>query len=885
MQRFFHSVGGDKLVSLTPMHRLFQNFIFLLALILLPVSLVAQDATLKGKVRDSYSHELDSVMVQIKSLKIKTYTDKEGNYYLKVPPGKYFVHFDHPNYKPGVEVVSLGPAANLNVYPKLIERFKIGAVDINDTQKPTDLEDPYNVGSLKIPLDPKLVTRIPGFKSDITSRIASLAVGVSTNSELSSQYRVRGGNFDENLIYVNDIEIYRPFLIRSGQQEGLSFVNPNMASDVGFSSGGFQAKYGDKLSSVLDVTYVNPDDLHGSGELGILNQNFNIEGSIQNARKKEENSSFEDFGDEPEKIAGRFTYLFGVRRFTPSYVLGSLDTKGEYKPRFTDIQGMLTFAPRHSKKLPKIKERKNGDKDTLYFNKERFKISLLFNFADNQYIFTPVSRETSFGTVQNVLRLRVGFEGQDISAYSTTFGALTLEHRPNTKLKIKHIATFFKTVEAELFEVEGGYFLSDVNANFGSEGYNETVFDRGIGTFYRHGRNYLEAMVVAAEQKGDWFPGNNYRHKISWGARFQHQIVDDHIREWNGTDSAGYFIINESYQNNQHVNSSLFKAYFQDHWKISADKTKRLVLGSRVIYNDLNKQLLFAPRVQFVIDPASNDSLRALALDESQYARNDKRRYQIRMATGVYHQPIFYREMRAFDGTLNLNRPAQSSYHAIAGGDYLFNIWGRPFKVTAEGYYKYLTNLVPYEVDNVRIRYYPDQVADGYAYGLDTRVTGEFIKGVDSWMAFGVLKTQEKVQGLGQGYVSRPTDQRFQFSMYFQDELPINPLYKAHINFVYGSGLRFGYPGRLENRTNFAYPSYQRVDLGFSREILINSKAEREDKNFAIETLWVSAEIFNVFQRSNTVSYIWIKDVFNNQFGVPNFLSARLLNLRVIARF
>lgn len=866
------------------MHRPFQLSICLLALIFFPIFLWAQDATLKGKVQDSYGHELDSVLVQVKSLNIKTYTDSQGNFELKFAPGKYFVHFSHSNFDQTVELVSIGPAATEILYPKLLEKYKLGSVDINDVQKPTDIEDPYNVGSLKIPIDPKLVTRIPGFKSDITSRIQSLAVGVSTNSELSSQYRVRGGNFDENLVYVNDIEIYRPFLIRSGQQEGLSFVNPNMASDVGFSSGGFQAKYGDKLSSVLDVTYLDPDDLHGSAELGILNQNFNIGGSIQKELKVKD-KAFENPAEQKEMVAGRFTYLFGTRRFTPSYVLGSLDTKGEYKPRFTDVQGMLTFAPKHMVKPMRIKERTNGSLDTLYYNRERFKISLLFNFADNQYIFTPVSRETSFGTVQNVLRLRVAFEGQDISAYSTTFGALTMEHRPNTRLRIKHIATFFKTVEAELFEVEGGYFLSDVNSNFGSEGYNETVFDRGIGTFYRHGRNYLEAMVLAAEQRGDWFPGSNYRHKISWGARIQHQIVDDHVSEWNGTDSAGYFVINESYHNSQHINSTLVKAYFQDHWKISHDKTKRLVYGSRLIYNDLNGQILVAPRFQFVIDPSSNDSLRALAMDESQYARNDKRRYQIRLATGVYHQPIFYREMRAFDGTLNKNRPAQTSYHAIAGGDYLFNIWGRPFKITTEAYYKYMTNLVPYEVDNVRIRYYPDQIADGYAYGIDSRVTGQFIKGVDSWMSLGVLKTQERIQGLNQGFVPRPTDQRFQFSMYFQDELPINPLYKAHINFVYGSGLRFGYPGRLESRTVFNYPSYQRVDLGFSREILINSKAEREDKKFAVETLWVSAEIFNVFQRSNTVSYIWIKDVFNNQFGVPNFLSARLLNLRVIANF
>lgn len=865
------------------MHKRFAAVFLLLVLsTAAPVLSLGQSATVRGKVRDHFGQVIDSVKVHVKGEGTPAYTDKQGNYELRLPPGKYLVYYNHPNFKERREEITLAPAATVNKYINLGDRYALGDVQITNDQKATDVENPENVGSHAIPIDPKAVTTIPGFKSDLSSRLGVLGFGVQTNNELSSQYRVRGGNFDENLVYVNDIEVYRPILVRTGQQEGLGFVNPNLASEVGFSSGGFQAKFGDKLSSVLDVTYTDPHHLHGSAEAGILNQNFNVEGQVVRARKAVEGEQ-----DSPERVAGRFTYLVGARRFTPSYVLSSLDTKGEYKPRFTDVQGMLTFAPRHAHRIYKVRERAEGRQDTIYFNKERLKFSLLFNFASNEYIFTPVSRETSFGTVQNVLRLSVAFEGQDISAYSTGLGALVVEHRPNAKLRIKHIATAFRTVEAELFEVEGGYFLSDVNTNFGSEGYNETVFDRGIGTFYRHGRNYLEGTVLAAEQRGDWFPGDRFKHKVSWGIRAQRQVIDDYIQEWNGTDSSGYFVVDESYRNQQHVSSTLYKAYLQDYWKVSRDNSKRLVLGARAIYNDLNGQFLIAPRVQFVIDPSSSDTLkdRLSPMDESQYARGDKRRYQIRFAAGAYHQPVFYREMRDFDGTLYLDRPAQESYHAIAGGDYLFNIWGRPFKFSAEGYYKYMTNLVPYEVDNVRIRYYPEYHADGYAYGVDTRITGQFIKSVDSWMSLGVLRTQEKILELNQGYVPRPTDQRFQFSMFFQDELPINPMYKAHINFVYGSGLRFGPPRVLENRTVFQYPSYQRVDLGFSRVILINSAAERADKKFALETLWISLEIFNLFQRANTVSYVWIKDVFNNQFGVPNYLSARLLNLRVIARF
>jgi hypothetical protein len=588
-----------------------------------------------------------------------------------------------------------------------------------------------------------------------------------------------------------------------------------------------------------------------------------------------------------EMTPGRFTYLLGARNFTPSYVLSSLDTRGAYKPRFTDVQGMFTFVPRHPASTFRLRDRPDGSVDTVFLHKERLKFSLFYNLASNQYIFTPISQETSFGTVQSVLRLSVGFQGQDISSYGTGLGAFVAEHRPNSKLRIKYIATAFRTVEAELFEVEGGYYLSDVNTNFGSEGYNETVFDRGIGSFYRHGRNYLQGTVLALEQRGDWFPGDGYRHRLTWGARVQRQMIQDHVQEWNGTDSAGYFSVDEAIRSDQSVSSNLYKAFVQDHWKLSRDHTKRLILGARVLYNDLNGQLLFAPRIQFVIDPssASQEGDSTSPMDESQYARGDRRRYQIRVAAGAYQQPAFYRELRRFDGSLLLSRRAQASYHAIAGGDYLFNIWGRPFKLTAEGYYKYMTDLIPYEVDNVRIRYYPDYHADGYAFGLDTRVTGQFIKGVDSWMTAGVLRTQERILELGQGYVPRPTDQRFQLSMFFQDELPVNPSYKANINLVYGSGLRFGPPGRLENRTVFQYPSYQRVDIGFSRLILVNSFEDRRDKKFALETLWISLELFNVFQRANTVSYVWIKDVFNNQFGVPNYLSARLLNLRLIARF
>ena len=778
--------------------------------------------------------------------------------------------------------MTLSPGEIRRVPTKMEASYKIGDVKITDEKDPTEIEDPDRAFRQLIPINPKKITQMPGIKSDLSNKIATLGSGVVQNSEFSSQYRVRGGNFDENLIYVNDIEIYRPFLIRTGQQEGLGFVNPNLATEVGFSSGGFQARFGGKVSSVLDVMYGEPDEFAGTVELGILNQNLALEGSFQ---QKDKERSDEDIEAGISYRKRKFGYLFGFRRFTPSYVLGSLDTQGEYRPRFNDVQGMFSFRPRQKIKQPKVKIRKDGSKDTIYYNQDRVKMSLFFNYANNDYLFTPQSRETSFGNIQNAFKLQVAFVGQDLSSYSTGLGAFTVEHRPTARLKMKYILTAFRTVEAELFDVEGGYFLSDVNINFGSDGFNETTFDRGIGTFYRHGRNYLIGNVFSAEQRGDWFPGKDFRHKISWGVRAQAQYIDDELKEWNGFDSAGYFSLDESFRTQTQLNSFLYKVYLQDHWKLSKDKSKRLIVGARAIYNDLNGQFLVAPRVQFVIDPGSKDILKDEdQLDQTDYTRSEKRKYQIRFAAGMYHQPLFYREMRDFDGTVYSDRPAQTSYHLIGGGDYLFKMWGRPFKLTVEGYGKYLDNLVPYQVDNVRIRYYPQNTATGYAYGLDTRITGQFIRGLDSWLNVGMLRTAENVQELPeQGFVSRPTDQRINFSMFFQDELPFNPTYKVNINFVYGSGLRFGFPGSLENRTIFKVPSYQRVDLGFSKMVLFKG-AEEIDK-FGLRSLWISAEIFNLFQRANTISYTWIKDVFNTQFAVPNFLSARLLNIRVIAKF
>ncbi len=801
-------------------------------------------ASVRGKIRDRYNHAVDSIEIRVEGEQILLTTDSSGTFSFETSPGKKRISFRDVRsmirYHIAVREVILS-AADKKYLSVIMSEFEL-LVEIGDNaDDPTGLPD--RPAFQILPIDPKEVRNMPSPKIDIESKLEMM--GAIKNNELSSQYRVRGGNFDENLIYVNDVEIYRPFLIRSGQQEGLGFVNPNLADVVAFSTGGFESRYGDKMSSVLDVKYKSPYKFHGSAEVGLISANFHLEGSSVN---KSDSSQ-----------PGRFSYLLAARRFAIRYVLNSLDVSGNYQPDFHDVQGLFAYE----------------------FN-NRLKVSFLYNVASNKYRFIPETRETSFGTVQTVLRLRVAFEGRELTEYLTALGALTLEHKPSSKLRFKYIFTGFGSRESEVFDVEGGYWLSDVNTNFGNEGFNEVVFDRGVGTNFRHARNYLEARVLAMEQRGEWFPGQSFKHHISWGLRAQNQVISDEITEWNGVDSAGYFEIVEHIRSQLRLDNYQYKAFIQDQWSVNGKGSNRIIAGSRAVYNTLNGQFFMSPRVQFVYDPSSAQA--PTDLESEEYRKWEKRRYQLRIATGLYHQPAFYREMRAHDGSLNTSIAAQTSAHFMCGGDYRFEAWGRPFKFYGELYYKYLDNLIPFEIDNVRVRYYPNNPGIGYAYGIDLRVNGEFIRNVDSWMSLGLLNTKEDITGDGQGYVNRPTNQLFTFAMYFQDELPINPTYKVHVNFVYGSGLHIGPPGSLVNRTAFTAPAYNRVDLGFSKLISFRSIEEYNDR-LAIQSFWISVEIFNLFQRSNTVSYTWIKDVYNTQFAVPNFLSARLLNVRMIGTF
>ncbi len=832
-----------------------KSSILILASFLFISSLYAQDGVLRGKIVNPDNQPIDNASVVVETTSYRTQSDSEGNFEISLPGNEiYTIRISHATHQEVRFQIEIKSGFTIFRSVKMLEITLEESV-ITDERDPTDLDDPLQMQLL--PIETEKLIEMPSFNRSIEAAMRSMP-GVASNNEFSSQYRVRGGNFDENLVYVNGIEIYRPFLARAGQQEGLGFSNPDLAQEVRFSTGGFSAQYGDKLSSVLDITYKTPREFKATAELGLITVNLHAEG-----RSKGKNGN-----------PGKFTYLMGARRFATSYLFNSLETTGEYQPNYMDVQGMFTYSPKYQDRDPLYKTLNNGKIDTVYYPNEPLKITTFFAITRNRFEFEPGGRESTFGTIQQAFRIRVGFAGQEVSSYTTGLAAVMLTYRPNLRLKLDYILTGFRTQENELIDVEGGYLLGEVNTSFGSDEFNESSFDLGVGSEIRHARNYLRASVLSGQFKGEWNIRGTRKHRLLWGIKYERQEIEDDLKEYVALDSADYIVdrnsafnVDEYIRGEANLQANIYKAYVQHEWQL--DRTKTLVTGGRVIYHDLIDEWMISPRIQFVQDFSRLETGNNLRL---------------RLATGFYQQPPFYREYRRLDGTLNLNINPQQSVHMIAGLDYQFNAWGRPFKLLAEAYYKRLSNLIPYEIQNIRLRYYPDEVADGYAYGLDARLNGEFIQGVDSWVSVGLLKTEEDIIGDERGPIPRPTDQRFTFSMYFQDELPLNPTFKVHVNYIFGSGLRFGPPRVFENRTAFDFPAYQRVDLGFSKVITF-SPNETRGQAIGVESIWATLEIFNLFQRENTVSHIWIQDINNRQFAVPNFLSARLLNARVIFRF
>jgi hypothetical protein len=801
-----------------------QKLTLLLFFSLFSGALYSQTAVVKGQLMDEDGNALGHASISVSGSAYGTSANEKGVFYLKVPSDKDItLVISYTGKKTKIIPLRLSENQEYILNQKLEADVLIDLVIVkekNDQSK----EERGQVSTIR--LDPKLPKYLPSPFGDFNKILATLP-GVQSNSELSTQYAVRGGNFDENLVYVNDIEIYKPFLVKSGQQEGLSFVNPDMVSQVDFSAGGWQSRYGDKLSSVLAVKYKEPKKLKASATLSLLTASLHIENASKNRR---------------------VSYIVGLRQKSAQYLLNTLPVKGQYKPKFYDVQSYISFD------LTKRKDSTDFEKRTT--------LGILSSYSNNRYFVRPTSQETTFGTLDQLKMLSVQYEGQEVLEYTTYQTGIKLSHIFSDKVKTDFILSGMNTTERENSDVFGAYQLSDIVADPNSPNFNTSSVVIGSGGLFDHARNKLQANIINFLHRG--YYSRNSRNRFEWGIGESHESIQDKLNEYSFLDSANYVNITKYYKTSANLNSFRTQAYLQHSYDI--DSCHSLTYGVRLNYWTLNKQLLISPRLQYAWKPVW------------------KRDVVFKLGTGIYQQPAFYRELRDRQGVVHPGVKAQSSFHFILGSDYAFKGWGgRPFKFITEIYYKYLWNVIPYDVDNVRLRYFGTNTAKAYAAGSDFRISGEFIKGVESWFNLGLLTTKEDVEGDNKGYIRRPTDQRVTASIFFQDHLPRNPSIKVYLNLVYGTGLPFGPPNSLNNRAALSGAQYKRVDIGFSKLLTFVNKDISKGKSF--ESVWISAEVLNLLGARNTISYMWITDVNSIQYAVPNTLSQRYLNIRMIAKF
>lgn len=806
-----------------------------------------KNAVVYGTVVDSTGKPIDGVNIQVLKKTITGLTNENGYYSLNVPPDSAFQLVF--SYVGGlsriVNVRALTAGEKMRQEVKMSFGIELGAyVFIEERNRDKTI----------FTINPRHAGAIPNISGSFEQILKTLP-GVSSNNELSSQYNVRGGNYDENLIYVNDVEIYRPFLPRSGQQEGLSFIHTELVQNVKFSAGGFEARYGDKMSSVLDITYKNPKTFAASANVSLLGVQTHTEGASKDLR---------------------FTYLIGARYWSNKYVLSTLDVKGDYQPSFYDVQTLLTW-----------------------HLKENLSLSFLGSYAQNKYYFIPQDRETTFGTVNRAYQLKIYFDGADLMHYQTGTGAATLNYQPNHRTQLKLITSSFYSNENEIFTVEGAYRLSDIETDLGSDNFARARNLRGIGYFINNARNIIVANVNNIGHRGYH---NSGRSNMQWGAFFQTENISDKLHEWYYEDSAGFsrppLDTNGNFNLNSYLNTGLTlssyrtNGYIQNSQTFNKDYNTKLTYGIRTNYWSYNNENVISPRVQLGFEP--NRKYNRHLKDSLYPGKKPRKDWLIKAAYGWYYQPPFYRELRDFDGRLNPHIKAQRAIHYVIGGDLNFTAWNRPFKFTTELYYKQLDNLIPYEIENVRIRYFANNNSKGYATGIDLRVNGYFVKGVESWASLSVMKTEEKITDakdmagnpITPHYIPRPTDQRVTFAIFFQDYLPRNPKVRMSLNLIYGSGLPFGVPDRNRYNDLNRIPSYRRVDLGINRVLVSEETKERD--NFwkrHIKSAWIGLEVFNLLGVNNTISYIWIQDVEGNRYAVPNYLTNRRVNLKLMARF
>ncbi|MFH0759644.1 MAG: TonB-dependent receptor [Bacteroidota bacterium] len=820
------------------MKNLFLSF---LVLFLFTAWLDGQEqGILTGTVKDSLGDPIELANVALLGTGEGTMTNQNGTFQMDIPAGRsYTVVVSCVGYRTEEFAVRLQNGETREMHVSL-------STDVRSIQE-VSVSARQERASTFQRIDVEDLTYIPATTGKVEAIIKSQA-GVSSNNELSSQYAVRGGNFDENLVYVNDIEIYRPFLVRSGQQEGLSFVNSDLVSSVKFSAGGYDARYGDKMSSALDITYKRPRKFAGSSSLSLLGASAHVEGASKTQR---------------------FTYLAGYRYKTTSYLLNTLQTSGDYKPQFSDLQTMLSY--QLSRKL---------------------EVSFLGNYGSNKYQFIPSETDVEFGTKDLPLNLKIYYEGQEADRFDTYMGALSFYYKPLKGLSLKLTGSAFRTSEQETFDILGQYWINELDNTIDSDTYGDSILSVGVGSLLSHARNYLDAIVVSASHLGSYQQGNN---QLQWGLSFQYQRFFDHISEWELIDSAGYvipydgkeIIFPDSRQADNQISYNLYSAFVQNIHEINAEKADVFVTtGLRGTVWNFNRTTMVSPRITVSAQPFW------------------ERDMMFHISGGIYYQPPFYKEMRMPDGSINDEIEPQRSIHLLLGGDYIFTMFDRPFKLTGEAYYKWLSNLVPFRIENVRLSYAGENISEGFARGIDFKLNGEFVPGAESWMTLSLLQTREDVKGdfyytydgedfirKEAGMFPRPTDQLFTFGIYFQDYFPNNPGYKVHLNAFFGTGLPLSSPNENQYYTSERMRPYRRVDIGFSK-VIKREGAQLGPRNPIrfFESIWVSAEIFNLLGIKNEASYIWIRTLSDQEgvpgrFGVPNYLTGRRFNVKLSVNF
>jgi hypothetical protein len=799
-------------------------------LILLASNLTGQQlANIKGRITSEDGSALTSATIGIQGSNLGVMSMEDGSFEMKVPAyEELIIVVSYLGFTPYQQNIKLATGQTYTLNIELIPEVK-------------QLQDVEIMGigqreNTLIPINIRSINQLPNTSGNIESIIKTFP-GVSSGNELSSQYSVRGGSFDENLVYVNDIEIYRPMLVQSAQQEGLSFVNPSMVSSIQFSSGGFDAEYGDKLSSVLDIRYKQPTSFSGSVSGSFMGGTMHIEGTTKDKR---------------------FTHITGFRYKTNKLLLATLDTKGDFNPSFSDLQTYLTYDL--TKKL---------------------ELSFLGNLAINKFDRVPTYGETILSSLQNTLVFNIYYEGREIDKFQNYLGALTLNYHPNEKLMIKFIGSAFKSDEKITYDILKEYRIGEARQS--NSGSRDSVVNIGIGAELIHARDYLKSTIYSGEHKGTLFIGAGV---MKWGIKAQIESVDDWVNEWQMIDSADYSIPNSSeelnlrsaYKSNNSMQNLRFAAFVQHTFNFTGQAGKiSFTLGARSQWWSYNKQITFSPRGNIVFIPAKYSHI------------------SWHLSSGIYHQPPFYKELRDETGQLYPGKKAQQAFHLVAGNDINLILWKRAFVFTSEMFYKSLTNVIPYKLDDVRLQYLPMYDAKAYAAGIDIRLYGEFVPGTESWFSLSLLRTREDLKGdflvdskgkvTYPGYYSRPTDQLLNFSILFQDYLPMNPNYKVHLMLIYGTGLT--YSGPLYSRPSDIYElgPYRRVDVGFSRLITGNKQ-----KKIGIKSIWIGGEILNLLGAENRVSLDWVRTVESDMgvdayFAIPNKLTGRLFNLKVTVNF